>query len=386
MTMASLPIAMSTKLLPHRCCPRKAVSGDRLRDLSLSRHVLSPSSSRSKFRLASDKTMPPAQLTDSSNVWKLDSNDVAYWDHYLATRPKYSLPFFEPMYAYHATHGSSFHTAVDVGTGCGQAVPKLAERFTHIIASDNNSAHISEARRRLAHLSEKRVSFAVCAGEDLAARYPPASVDFVAAAECMPLMDADNAVAGFARLLRPGGTLAMWFYGRPRFAEPAFVATCQPLLDRILDCSFRKVVSGGGPAKRAAWQRAMRGMNSWLDDVRLPEMQWFDVRRRKWNTHAEMPFFGKEACDFEVESVCRVGAGEEVSEIRDDRFWEMKWDFAGLREFVEASFPGFKEMQDGDPEIQRLLGEIKVEMDGEKHVRRFTWPAVQILAARKSEN
>ena len=374
--MTSLPLAMSTKLLlfSHHCRPRKGVFASAPRALP-------------KPRLASNKTPPPTQPTDSGDVWKLQPNDNAYWDRYLATRPNYSLPFFEKMYAYHATHGGTFGSALDVGTGCGQAVPKLAERFAHVVASDNNQEHICEARRRLARLSEEgRVSFAVCEGEQLAARYPAASVDFIAAAECMPLMDVDDAVAGFARLLRPGGTLAMWFYGRPRFAELAFADTCQPLLDRVLDCSFRKVVSGGGPAKREAWRRAMRGMNSWLDDVRLPETQWFDVRRRKWNTHAEMPFFGKEACDFQVERLSRVGAGEEVSEIRDDGFWEMRWDFEGLRDFVEASFPGIKQMQDEDPEIQRLLGEIKVKMDGGRHVRKFTWPAVRILAARRSEN
>ena len=384
--MTRLLLATS-KTLSRHCYPRRDIFADRSGGrLILQQQGLSPSFSLFQSRFTSDKTIPPTQSTDSSNVWKLEANDIAYWDLYLATRPNYSLPFFELMYDYHTSHGSFFDTALDVGTGCGQAIPKLVERFAHVIASDNNAAHITEARRRLAHLPQQRVSFAVCAGEDLAARYPAASVDFVAAAECMPLMDVDRAIAGFGRLLRPGGTLAMWFYGRPRFAEPPFVATCQPLLDRILDCSFRKVVSGGGPAKRAAWQRAMRGMNSWLDDVWLPNMQWFDVRRRKWNTHAELPFFGKEACDFEIEKVCRVEAGEEMSEIRDDSFWEMKWDFAGLKDFVEASFPGMKEMQDKDPEIQRLLKEIMAKMGGEGHVRSFTWPVVQVLAARTSEN
>ena len=311
--MKNLPFAMSsTRLLLHHCCPGGTVLAGR------SRHLFSPSPSPMMRRLTSTKVIPPDQPTDSSNVWKIESDDIAYWNLYLATRPKYSVSFFQPMYDYHELHSSSFHTAIDVGTGCGQAVPRLAQGFTHVIASDNNPGHIIEARRRLVHLSEKQVSFAVCTGEDLASRYPPASVDFIAAAECMPLMDADVAVAGFACLLRPGGTLAMWFYGRPRFTEPTFVATCQPLLDRILDCSFRKVVSGGGPAKRAGWQRAMRGMNSWMDDVRLPETQWWDVRRRKWNTHAELPFFGKEACDFEVEKVSNVGAGDEVTETRDE--------------------------------------------------------------------
>lgn len=329
--------------------------------------------------------MSSSSPADSSNVWKLETDDPAYWDLYLSTRPDYSAQFFEQMYAYHSLHCCSFDVAIDVGTGCGQSVPKLATHFAHVIATDNNSAHVDEARRRLAHLSNLNVSFGVCAGEDLASQYSHASVNFIAAAECMPLMDLDVAVSNFAQLLNPGGTLAMWFYGRPRFAEPEFVGPCQPLLDRILDCCFRKVVSGGGQAKRTAWQKAMRGMNSWLDDVQLQERQWGDVKRRKWNTHAEMPFFGRDACDFEIERLNRIGKGEEVSEIRDDVFWEKKWKFAGLKDFIGASFPGTKEMQDDDAEIQDLLKQLRSEMGGGEEVRKFTWPAVLILASRKDE-
>lgn len=207
-------------------------------------------------------------------------------------------------------------------------------------------------------------------------------MDLITAAECMPLMDTDAAVAGFAKLLRPGGALAMWFYGKPRFVEAVFVDKCQPLLEKILTLSFKKVVYGGGPEKRAAWQRAMRGMESWLDDVALPEEQWGDVKRTKWNTHARLPFFEKEACDFPVERVSRVGKGEEVEEVKDDAFWERKWDFEGVNGFIQACFPGVMEMQAEDEEIQQLLSELREGMGGE--VRRFTWPAVLVLATRRA--
>ncbi|KAI4137138.1 MAG: hypothetical protein L6R39_007455 [Caloplaca ligustica] len=332
----------------------------------------------------SSKTIAPVQGNESESIWKLEADDAAYWDLYLATRPQYTLSFFEEMYAYHAAHCSSFETAIDVGTGCGQAVPKLAHRFSHVVASDNSPDHIAEARRRLAPLlpEHDRVTFTVCPAEDLASRYSPASIDFIAVAECMPLLDIDTAIDGFARLLRPGATLAIWFYGRPHFAEPAFTQTCQPLLDRILDSSFRKVVSGRNPEQRAAWQRVMRGMNSWLDDVALPEAQWDHVQRRKWNEHAYLPFFGPDACDFEVERTSRVGGWEEMHHhLKDESFWEVRWDFATLNDFVAASFPGMKALQDDDRDIQRLLDELRIQMG--VGVRKFAWPVVQILASRK---
>ena len=65
--------------------------------------------------------------------------------------------------------------------------------------------------------------------ERLSALHDPASGDLVAAAECMPLFDAPSALASFAHSLRPGGTSAIWFYGRPAFAELEFLATSQPL-------------------------------------------------------------------------------------------------------------------------------------------------------------
>lgn len=327
---------------------------------------------------------------NSSNIWRTPSNSSAYWDLYLATRPPYTSSFFEHMYTYHSRHSESFQIALDVGTGCGQAVPKLAQRFPHVIATDNNEEHIIEARRRLAHLqAPTKVQFAVCKAEDLASpssslALEPSSVDFIAAAECMPLLDTDVAISTFAHLLRPGGTLAMWFYGRPRFAEVEFVQTCQPLFDQILDRTFRMTVSGGGVEHQQAWKKALQGMRSWLDDVALPVGQWQDVSRHKWNTHAELPFFGDEALDFEAPGpLSRVSKVEKVTEERDDEFWGLEWSPRGVRDFVEACFPGLKERQAKDDVLQDLLRKIEEAMGGVNAVRKFTWPAVLVLAARR---
>lgn len=272
-------------------------------------------------------------------------------------------------------------------------MPKLAHRFPHVIATDINEEHIIEARRRCAHLkATRKVEFAACKAEDLASpssslALEPSSVDFIAAAECMPLVDTDVVISTFARLLRPGGTLAMWFYGRPRFAEADYVQSCQPLLDRILDRSFRKTVSGGGVEHQQAWKKALQGMRSWLDDIALPARQWQDVRRHKWNTHADLPFFGDDAIDFEAPApLSRVLKVEKVTEERDDGFWGLEWSPRGVRDFVEASFPGLKERQDKDDVLQDLMREIEAAMGGVKAVRKFTWPAVLVLAARRSKD
>lgn len=83
-------------------------------------------------------------------------------------------------------------------------------------------------------------------------------------------MNAKVALASFATLLKPGGTLAIWFYGRPHFAEGEYATKCQPLLDAIMDHNFGMVIKGSGPDRKAGWKGAADGMASWLDYTHFP--------------------------------------------------------------------------------------------------------------------
>lgn len=327
--------------------------------------------------------------SDPTNVWKLSLEDEArYWKGYLTTRPKYSDDFFNLIYDYHRAHSGSFAVAHDVGAGPGQVSAKLAQRFAHIVVSDNNSNHVDYARHMLEQTrysqqqQKPRFSFAVTKGEELGGRYPSASADLVACALMFPLMDTEAALRSFGHILKPGGTLAIWFYGRAHFAESGpTTARRQSLLDCIIDHHFGAVIQGQGPAHRAGWKRAADGMASWLDYIPFAAQDWTAVERRKWNsTWTNMGFFSPRACDFPVQPVSRVGATETLHEIEDRQLWRKNWTVAELKAFVEYIFP-FCHL-DREP-VQPLWERLQAEMGGVHAKQAFSWPAVLILASRR---
>ncbi|KAI0381520.1 S-adenosyl-L-methionine-dependent methyltransferase [Hypomontagnella monticulosa] len=322
---------------------------------------------------------------DSENFWRVSADDSKFWDDYVSTRPKYSVAFYDKIYSHHAAHSSSWEIAHDVGCGAGQVSAELASRFKHVVASDMNDTHIAVAQRRLTPtLGPERLSFTHCMGEHLVDNHPPGSADLVAIAEAMVLMDEHVALESFSRLLRSGGTLAFWFYGRPTFSDPKLRAEAQPLIDEIMVRNWSKVIRGSGERRIAGFQRAAEGMASWLDYVPLDPETWTDVRRIKWNPSATLPFFGEEACGFPIKSTSNVTPKEHTEEHEDPEWWRNDWDLAELKKYFSVLFPGFKQaVGDGDAEINRLFEQLKVHFGGEGKIKQFTWPAVLVTATRK---
>lgn len=329
----------------------------------------------------------PAEKEDSTNVWKLTQNDEEYWKGYLSTRPKYSDDFYNRIYDYHASNAgaSSFSVAHDVGAGPGQVSVKLASRFSNVVVSDNNANHVDYAKYALSPTKtgfpESRFSYSVSTGEEIYSKFPPASADLIVCALMFPLMDTAAALHSFRSLLKPNGTLAIWFYSRAHFAEPEYAQKCQPLLDRIINHHFGKVIQGGGPQHTAGWRRTANGIASWLDNVPFAESEWHSVQRRKWNkSWTDMGFFGQDACNFPLEPVSNVKDCEVVTEVEDRGLWRKDWNSDQLKKFVDHIFP-FPSI-DEEP-VKHVWEELIHEMGGVQAQRAFSWPLVLILASKK---
>lgn len=105
--------------------------------------------------------------------------------------------------------------ALDIGCGIGRIEQALAPRLGHIVGIDLSPAMIAEAERRCAALGNVR--FAVCEGTGLS-QFAPASFDLVLAIDSFPYIVAAGGdlaarhVHDAARLLRPGGALAIFNY------------------------------------------------------------------------------------------------------------------------------------------------------------------------------
>ena len=99
---------------------------------------------------------------------------------------------------------------LDLGCGIGRIAAALAPRCRSVLGLDVSAGMVAEARRR--HATLPGVRFAQTDGQGLDA-LPDQAFDLIVAVDCFPYIvqagAADRHVAGTARILRPGGALAV---------------------------------------------------------------------------------------------------------------------------------------------------------------------------------
>ena len=329
--------------------------------------------------------MSPTPEPGDTSFWKVEQGtEDEYWTIYEQIRPKYAdSAFLESIYDYHSSKSTptSFDVAHDIGCGFGKATVELMKRFRHVIASDSNESSLAAAHNRLSSLHGE-VTFSCCAGEALSDHFSPQSADLVCAAECIPLLDARLAMSNFAKILKPHGTLAIWFYGRAHFSESEYRAQCQPIFDKIMGLTFAKVMDMGGSKSLATWKRAADSMESWLDNIAFPSMHWNRVERRKWNKGLTKMGFSPEYCSFKIEPSRSISDGEEVIEEEDLELWQGAWNLQGVKSYIHSSFPGIKKLVEDDENIGQLFDQLGEAMGGANAIRLYTWPVVLVLATR----
>jgi len=116
----------------------------------------------------------------------------AYWNHNL---------HYQPVILNAVPPGCQ--TALDVGCGDGLLAARLAERCAQVTGIDRDPPMIAAARAR----AHPRVTF--IEADFLAHDFAEASFDFVCANTSLHHMDFTAALTTMARLLHPGGRLAV---------------------------------------------------------------------------------------------------------------------------------------------------------------------------------
>ncbi|KAL8938126.1 MAG: hypothetical protein Q9211_003356, partial [Gyalolechia sp. 1 TL-2023] len=304
---------------------------------------------------------------DSEHFWKVEADDHEFWDAYIASRPNYSQAFYQIIHDYHSKHSSDRDLAHDVGCGTGRVAAELATYYTHVVASDVDADHLNVAKTYLTAVSGK-ISYAHSKAEDLASYHPESSVDLIATAETVVFIDTDAGLASFSKILKPGGTFAAWFYGRPTFSDRALFTAAQPILDKIMDRSWTTVIgrNDSGPKRALGFKRCADAMESWLDFLPFPQETWTDVQRYKWNTHGKLAFFGETACGYKIRPVSNIADGEKVVVKEDLDFWKNEWNVAEVKKYFRVLFPGFrKAIGEDDAVTNGLFEELGEAMGGE---------------------
>jgi SAM-dependent methyltransferase len=140
---------------------------------------------------------------------------------YAVFRPRYP----DALFAWLADLVPDHALAWDAGTGNGQAATGLARWFDRVHATDASEKQIANAE------PDERVRYAV--GPESASGLPDASCDLVTAAQALHWFDVPAFFREARRVLKPGGTIAIWTYGGPRLDEPALNARLQAYADHI---------------------------------------------------------------------------------------------------------------------------------------------------------
>ena len=178
-------------------------------------------------------------------------------DRYAAYRPDYPAALF----AWLAGQCAERDTAWDCATGSGQAARGLAPHFRQVVATDASTEQICHAGHHPA--IDYRVAPAEASG--LADR----CIDLVTVAQAAHWFDLSAFYAEAARVLKAGGAIAVWGYGRM-------------LLPGEMDAPFQRfyaeTVGPYWPAERALIDDAYRRLDFPFMEIEAPafaiEVAW----------------------------------------------------------------------------------------------------------------
>ncbi|KAI4121899.1 MAG: hypothetical protein LQ338_006099 [Usnochroma carphineum] len=300
------------------------------------------------------------------------------WDSYIIHRPAPTADFYQLIYDHHRANGGEFNLAHDIGTGPGNIAEQVGTTFKRVHASDPSAYHRSVAEHRLKAIDPDKFSTQQCRGEDISnAGHKHGSVDLITVAQCIALMDTEQATSGFAKLLKPAGTLAIWFYGRPAFADPSQQQS-QIIFNQILSKALDRV----RPMKGTGFEPATIMLRAFLDNVAFPEKDWKQVRRLKWNYDKPMLYLEDDDVDFEIKWDSKVRDGESEEKIIDRDFWAIDADVDWMRAFVDYALP-WENKDEEKAQFDELFKELEKSMGGKGKRQHIAWPVALLLATKK---
>ena len=181
---------------------------------------------------------------------------MGFHDHFSAVASRYAAfrpTYPDALYAYLAGLAPAREQVWDAGTGSGQAARGLAEHFAHVTATDASADQLACAR------PHPRVVYRLAREAD--SGLAEASADLVTAAQAAHWFDHAAFHREVARVLKPGGVLAVWCYD---------VMTVDDEVDPLIDAFYRVRVGPYWPPERKTIEHAYRDLPFPYRDVDVP--------------------------------------------------------------------------------------------------------------------
>lgn len=199
---------------------------------------------------------------------------TGFKDHFSSHAEAYarSRPGYPPaLFAHLVSLAPSHQLAWDCATGNGQVAIGLARHFDRVVATDASAAQIDHAFRH------ERIAYRVEPAE--ATSLDAASVDLVAVGQALHWFDLDRFYAEVRRVLRTGGVIVAWCYGR---------CTVAPDIDAIIDRYYVEIVGPFWPPERIFVESGYRTLPFPFARVPLPA---FDMQA-EWTADELLAYLG----------------------------------------------------------------------------------------------
>ncbi|KAL1689513.1 S-adenosyl-L-methionine-dependent methyltransferase [Schizophyllum commune] len=140
---------------------------------------------------------------------------------YAAARPTYPRTLYDLILKYHeGDKRARWNMALDLGCGTGQATTELSQ-FKRVVGIDPSEKMLQGARTRVESLyptGTDQFRFVHSAAEDLSS-FPDKSVDMTVSAQAAHWFNWSKLWPELARVMRPGGTIAVWGYSEFRLSD-----------------------------------------------------------------------------------------------------------------------------------------------------------------------
>ena len=235
--------------------------------------------------------------------------------NYSQIRRDYHPKVYQAILDHHTSTGGNFDTVLDVGCGPGNVSRSFAPKFAHVIGLDPSKGMIAAAHAEsnaVLTSSSEAIRFeqsnAELLGKNLSPPIEDGSVDLIAAGNAAHWWDMSGFWPAAARVLKPGGTVALWASGAIR-AHPTLpnANAIDKAMDELRDKHLAPYLT---PGNEIAQNSYIDLPLPWTIDISVPEFDETEFRRVDWDL-AEPFFTGPSETDLDTfEKMLSTGSAQ----------------------------------------------------------------------------
>jgi trans-aconitate 3-methyltransferase len=230
---------------------------------------------------------------------------------YAENRRDYHSSVYQAIINHHTSTGGQLDTLLDIGCGPGTATQTLASHFAHVIGLDPSEGMISTARSLGGVTSTSEpIRYEISTAEELGKNLSPpiqdSSIDLITAANAAHWFDMSGFWPSAARVLKPGGSVALWTGGEG-YIHPSMpnAAGIQAAMDKFLDQHLKPYYEPGNLLTR---NRYVDLKLPWTLAQPIPELDKSTFFRKDWEI-GEQFYVGEPEVDMDtMERVLATGS------------------------------------------------------------------------------